>query len=185
MRVISGKYKGRILEGHKIAGTRPTMDRVKESMFAMIQGKLPNAICLDLFSGSGNLGIEAISNGANKVYLVDFNQICISTIENNLRALKIEKEGIILKKDYLDALKYFKERNIKFDVIFLDPPYKYHFMTKILGELEQFQLLNDDSIVICESEQDEKIETTLTLLKEKKYGSKYIHIYTNQVEEKK
>ena len=64
MRVISGKYKGRFLDGHKIAGTRPTMDRVKESMFAMLQSDIPDSCCLDLFSGSGHLGIESISNGA-------------------------------------------------------------------------------------------------------------------------
>ena len=118
MRIISGKYKGRILEGHKIAGTRPTMDRVKESVFAMIQSDIKDSCCLDLFSGSGNLGIEAISNGARKVYFVDFNQICIETIEKNLRSLKITEEAVVLKKDYLEALRYFKARDIKFQIIF-------------------------------------------------------------------
>ena len=180
MRIISGKYKGRILECHKIAGTRPTMDRVKESVFAMIQSDIKDSCCLDLFSGSGNLGIEAISNGARKVYFVDFNQICIETIEKNLRSLKITEEAVVLKKDYLEALRYFKERDIKFQIIFLDPPYKYHFMTTILQELEQFGLLEKDVKIICESDNQEQIDTKLKLIKEKKYGSKWIHIYKKE-----
>ena len=180
MRVISGKYKGRILDGHKIAGTRPTMDRVKESMFAMLQSDIPDSCCLDLFSGSGNLGIEAISNGAKKVYFVDFNQICIQTIEKNLRTLKITEEAVVLKKDYLEALRYFKEREIQFQVIFLDPPYKYHFMTKILEELEIYGLLKPGVKIVCETDNEEEIETSLKLLKEKRYGSKWLHIYEKE-----
>ncbi|MBS7021533.1 MAG: 16S rRNA (guanine(966)-N(2))-methyltransferase RsmD [Firmicutes bacterium] len=180
MRVISGKYKGRSLDGHKIAGTRPTMDRVKESMFAMIQNKVSNAVCLDLFSGSGNLGIEAISNGASKVYFVDFNQICIQTIEKNLRTLQITEEAIVMKKDYLEALRYLKERGMKMDIIFLDPPYKYHFMDQILEELEQYQICNQNCYIICETDKEETIETTLTLLKEKRYGDKYVRIYQKE-----
>ncbi len=180
MRVISGKYKGRFLDGHKIAGTRPTMDRVKESMFAMLQNDIPGSCCLDLFSGSGNLGIEAISNGAKKVYFVDFNQICIQTIEKNLRTLQITEEAVVLKKDYLEALRYFKERNIEFQVIFLDPPYKYHFMTQILEELDTYHLLKPGVKVVCETDNEEKIETSLKLLKEKRYGSKWLHIYEKE-----
>ena len=161
MRVISGKYKGRFLDGHKIAGTRPTMDRVKESMFAMLQSDIPDSCCLDLFSGSGNLGIEAISNGAKKVYFVDFNQICIQTIEKNLRTLKITEEAVVLKKDYLEALRYFKEREIQFQVIFLDPPYKYHFMTKILEELEIYGLLKPGVIILYKPEYVEEIGTSI------------------------
>ena len=74
MKIISGKYKGRVLEGFDIAGTRPTMDRVKESLFAMIQSYLEDATVLDLFAGSGNLGIEALSEGAKEIYLVDKNK---------------------------------------------------------------------------------------------------------------
>lgn len=180
MRVISGKYKGRVLDGHKIAGTRPTMDRVKESMFAMIQNKVKNAVCLDLFSGSGNLGIEAISNGASKVYFVDFNQICISTIEKNLRMLDVYEEAVVMKKDYLAALRYFKEREMKLDIVFLDPPYKYHFMSQILEELDRLEILNSDCYIVCEMEKEEEVETTLKLMKEKKYGDKYVRIYQKE-----
>ena len=108
MRVISGFLKKREIKGYDIDGTRPTMDRVKESMFAMIQDYIKEKICLDLFAGSGNLGIEAISNGAKKCYFVDNNKIAINTINENIKNLGIEKKCEVLHKDYMDALLYFK-----------------------------------------------------------------------------
>ena len=84
-KVISGSLKGRVIKGYDISGTRPTMDRVKESLFAMIQNYLKDSIVLDLFSGSGNLGIEALSNDAKIVYFNDYNKICTKTIEENLK----------------------------------------------------------------------------------------------------
>ena len=83
MRIISGKYKGKIIEGFDIQGTRPTQDRVKESMFAMIQNDILESTCLDLFAGSGSLGIEAISNGNQKTYFVDNNLECVSILKRN------------------------------------------------------------------------------------------------------
>ena len=85
MRIISGKYKGKIIEGFDIQGTRPTQDRVKESMFAMIQNDILESTCLDLFAGSGSLGIEAISNGNQKTYFVDNNLECVSILKRNLK----------------------------------------------------------------------------------------------------
>ena len=84
MRIISGIYKGKIIKGHNIEGTRPTMDRVKESLFSMIQLKIKNSVCLDLFAGSGNLGIECISNGSRITYFVDNNIQAIKTLKENL-----------------------------------------------------------------------------------------------------
>lgn len=88
MRVISGKYKGRNIKGFDIIGTRPTMDRVKESLFATINNKLKNSVILDLFAGSGNLGIEALSNGSVEAYFVDNNKVAIKVIKDNIRDLK-------------------------------------------------------------------------------------------------
>ena len=87
MRIISGKYKGKILKGDNIEGTRPTMDRVKESLFGIIQNNINKSICLDLFAGSGSLGIEALSNGAKTCYFVDKNKIVIDVL--NINTLKI------------------------------------------------------------------------------------------------
>ena len=96
MRVISGKYKGRLLDGFNINGTRPTMDRVKESMFAMIQNYIKDKVVLDLFAGSGSLGIEALSNGAKICYFVDNNKIAIDIIKKNTNGID---NKVIFKKD--------------------------------------------------------------------------------------
>ena len=94
MKIITGKYKGRVIEGFHIEGTRPTMDRVKESLFAMIQEKVPNSIVLDLFAGSGNLGFEALSEGAKKAYLVDSNKKAIQIMKKNIKTIEIlNKDG--------------------------------------------------------------------------------------------
>ena len=103
MRVISGKLKGRNILGFNIDGTRPTMDRVKESLFGMIQNYLKDSVCLDLFAGSGSLGFEAISNGANKCYFVDNNKIVIQTLKNNINSLGCES-AMVIQNNYQDAL---------------------------------------------------------------------------------
>ena len=166
MRVISGKYKGRFLNGFNINGTRPTMDRVKESMFAMIQDYLKDAIVLDLFAGSGSLGIEALSNGASKCYFVDNNQMAIDTIKKNTIGID---DTVILKKDCFKALENF---DIKFDIILLDPPYHDNLINKTLKKIKYYNLLNEKGIIVCEVE--EEIKTDYKIIKEKKYGSKKV-----------
>lgn len=176
MRVISGKYKGKNIIGYDIEGTRPTQDRVKESLFAMIQEDIIDSVCLDLFAGSGNLGIEALSNGGCKCYFVDKNRKCCEIINKNLDNIE---NGIVLNKDYNDALTYFKDQKIKFDLIFLDPPYNLDCLDIILNKVIEYNLLNEDGLIICEYEfnnfKDEYM--SLELIKEKKYGYKNIKIY--------
>src|SRR5699024_8589559 len=104
MRIISGKYKGRVLKGYTLKGTRPTMDRVKESLFASIQDYLDNSVCLDLFAGSGNLGIEALSMGAREVVFVDKEYMACKTIKSNLDMLDNNLNTTILTMDYLKAI---------------------------------------------------------------------------------
>ena len=175
MRVISGKYKGKVLEGFNIKGTRPTMDRVKESMFASIQNYLKDAICLDLFAGSGSLGIEALSNGDKKCYFVDNNSVAIDKIKRN--TLEIDNKEII-KSDCFKALLDFKDK-VKFDIILLDPPYHDNLLNRVLEKITEYDLLNENGIIVCELEED-VLDTKLTLLKEKKYGSKKVKIFTQK-----
>lgn len=178
MRIISGKYKGKKLDGYNIDGTRPTMDRVKESLFAIIQNKLKNSICLDLFAGSGSLGFEAISNGAKECYFVDNNNIVIKTLKKNVSELKIDNAVIILD-DYEKVLDKFYKDGKKFDIIFLDPPYKLNLINNCLNIIKKLDLLNNNGIIICEYETEVIDYLDFELIKDKKYGSKKIKIFKN------
>ena len=177
MKVISGIYKGRKIDGYNIEGTRPTMDRVKESLFATIQEYIPNSVVLDLFSGSGNLGIEAISEGASKAYLVDSNRQAIKFINANLKNMGITSCQV-LNSDYQQALKNLAASKVKFDVIFLDPPYKTDFIEKSITLITKLKLLADQGIIVCESDSLDRIvfPETYIVIKEKKYGDKWVVI---------
>ena len=174
MKIISGIYKGRTLDGYNISGTRPTMDRVKESLFAMIQDYIKDSTVLDLFSGSGNLGIEALSNGAKVAYLVDNNNIAIKTINSNIKKLNIDNAKV-LKGDYKSILNNI---NTKFDLIFLDPPYETNYLEESIKLIIDNDLLKESGLIICESSSLDKIiyPNNLEVYKEKKYGDKYVVI---------
>jgi len=177
MRIISGKYKGRKVDGYTIDGTRPTMDRVKESVLGMIQTKLQDSVCLDLFTGSGSVGLELLSNGAKKCYFVDNNFKVIETLNRNMRSLKINDDYEIIKSSYEEALENFKNRNIKFDIIFLDPPYKFDYIVPSLKLISDYNLINEDGLIICEYENEDINIENYELIKFRKYGSKKIKIY--------
>ncbi len=175
MKVISGLYKGRKIEGFDIDGTRPTMDRVKESLFAMIQDYVKDGVVLDLFAGSGNLAIEALSEQANFAYLVDNNKKAIEMIKKNIKNININNCEVIYS-DYRQALKSFTKG--QFDVIFLDPPYKTNFIEESLKIIDESNLLKDNGIIVCESDGLDKIvySDRYKSFKEKKYGDKWVVI---------
>ncbi len=177
MKIISGKYKGRNLLGFNISGTRPTMDRVKESLFAMIQPSLNDALVLDLFAGSGNLGIEALSQGAKGIYLVDKNRKACNIILNNLKNLDAE-DALVFCMDYLKALKKFSDNNILFDIIFIDPPYQTKLVELSVDRIVELGVLNKKGIIVVESDKLEKIiyPSCLEIVKSKKYGDKWVAI---------
>ncbi len=177
MRIISGKYKGRKIDGYDIVGTRPTMDRVKESLFAMINGYVKDANCLDLFAGSGSLGLEALSNGAKSCYFVDQNNEVIKTLQNNINNIKIEEDYYLVRQDYLEFLKKVSKNNQQFDLIFLDPPYKEHIIENILTFIYQNNLLSTNGLIICEYEFQDIYSNDFTIYKEKIYGTKKIKIF--------
>lgn len=174
MRIISGKYKGRNIKGYDIDGTRPTMDRVKESLFGSIQNYIQNSVCLDLFAGSGSLGIEAISNGAQICYFNDSNKEVVKFLKENLKGID---NYIISNKEYN---KFLNETNEQFDIIFLDPPYKMNLINPSIDIIIKRNLLKENGLIICEYE-TEQIKCDLKLIKEKKYGSKKINIYKNEL----
>ena len=179
MKVISGTLKGRNIIGYNIDGTRPTMDRVKESVFAMIQDYIPDSLVLDLFAGSGNLGIEAISNGAKHCYFTDNNKEVIKVLNQNITNLNIKDKSTIILTDWKKYLNNCPNTNLKFDIIFVDPPYAYDVYEKILDKVTTLDLLKDNGLIILEHGNLKFKDTysNLKLYKEKKYGSKTVNIY--------
>lgn len=179
MKIISGTLKGRNIEGYNIEGTRPTMDRVKESLFGMIQDYIKDSTVLDLFAGSGNLGVEAISNGAKIAYFIDNNPEVIKVLNKNIANLDIQSKSRVILSDWKKALNTFATQNIKFDLIFIDPPYAYDVYEKILNKVSTLNILSDNGLIIMEYS-NLHLPTTyenLTLYKERNYGNKSINIY--------
>ena len=178
MRVISGKYKRMELKGFNIDGIRPTMDKVKEAIFGMIQGYVDDSICLDLFAGTGSLGIEALSNGARYVYFNDEMKDAISVIKLNIEKTN-DKNSTIIHSDYTSSIKKFSENGHKFDIIFIDPPYGKIKIKTVIDKIIKYDILNDGGIIVCEYE-DETLDEEydyLKLIKYRKYGKTYISIY--------
>ena len=179
MRVISGTLKGRNILGYNTPGTRPTMDRVKESMFASIQDYTPNSVVLDLFCGTGSLGIEALSMGSNKCYFVDNGREILKYLNKNIDNLNIRNKSIIINKDYRDSLLYFINNNIKFNIILMDAPYKLEVAEEIITLVNKYDLLYNNGILVLEYSTDKLKDNydDLRLIKNKKYNDKYVNIY--------
>ncbi len=175
MKVISGFLKGRKLEGYDILGTRPTMDRVKESLFAMIQEYITDKVCIDLFAGSGSLGIEAISMGAKFCYFIDNNIKAINIIKNNINNFSINSYTSIHKSNYKDFLNSF---NDNVDIIFIDPPYKTDYIEKSIKLIDENSILRKNGLLILECDNLDKViyNDRYKSIKEKKYGDKWIVI---------
>ena len=175
MRVISGSARGKKLLSQEGLNTRPTLDRVKEALFNIIQFKVADARVLDLFAGSGALGIEALSRGAKEAVFCDNNKDAFQIITKNVKNTKVENKSIILKKDYDLALeKLYKGKN-KFDIIFLDPPYKTDFALKSIKKITDYKLLTEEGIIILETNDVKKIEEVIQLQEieifdQRKYG---------------
>lgn len=180
MRIISGILKGRQIRKYDIEGTRPTMDRVKESLFSIIQDKIEGKIVLDLFAGSGSLGFESISNGAKHCYFNDINAKCVELIDKMVKEFSVSDKTSISKYKYEKALEVYSDNNLEFDLIFLDPPYGLSIIEEVLENIYQKSLLSKDGIVVCEVSKPIEGFTKYTKIKEKKYGDKYIIIFCNK-----
>ena len=148
LKIVSGKYRSRLIEVDDRV-TVPTKNRVREAMLSSLGGQIEGAIVLDLFAGSGALGIETLSRGAASCYFVEADPKAAKLIEKNLTVLK-EQNGIVLNKDYLDAIKGFDKQ---FDIVFLDPPYKdKEYYGLAIDALNKRNLLKDESTLILEYE---------------------------------
>ena len=172
MRVVAGKYKGVSLNEIKSDNIRPTTDKVKEAIFSKIQFDIRDSSFLDLFAGTGGMGIEAISRGANPVYFADNNENSIKLIKSNFAKIKLTNFNL-LNMNFIKALNYFRDNSIKFDFIFLDPPYHENYGEKSIKRILEYNLLNDDGIVIYERlrEKEFEIPEQFEIFDEKNYGT--------------
>lgn len=181
MRVITGKARGRklkTLEGEDVV--RPTSDKVKEAMFSIVQFELDGATVLDMFAGSGQLGIEALSRGAAKAYFIDENKAAFETVKENLQLTKLYDDAVVL---HADAFTYLRNTREKFDIVFLDPPYRKELVSNALPAVAR--CCNPGALVVCETDAREELpETvdTLSKLREYKYSKTKLTTYRNQEE---
>lgn len=151
MRVIGGKYRSRLLTWPDDAKhIRPTKDRIREAIFNAL-GDISNTVVLDLYAGSGAMGIEALSRYAKKSYFVDINKVSLATVNGNLKSLNIPNTDYeVLSVPDIQALSMFKSKDIKFDIVFLDPPYEQGDYARIVKILLEDNMLNENAIIVCE-----------------------------------
>ena len=177
MRVITGKARGIQLKTPEGQLTRPTSDRVKEALFSIIQFDLPGTKVLDLFGGTGQLGIEAISRGAMRAVFVDAGDAPCKLIKENLRRAKMEGEGRVVRADYLQFLSQCRE---KFDIIFLDPPYAEVFLENAIKKISEIDILQSGGIIVAERPVEKPLDLEIegfSRTKDYKYGKTLLTLY--------
>lgn len=185
MRVVSGDYRGRRLKSLEGENTRPTTDKVKESMFNMIGPYFDGGTALDLFSGSGGLAIEAVSRGVELAVCVERNFQAMKIIKENIEITKDAERFLPLKMDADKALGWLQAENYTFDYVFLDPPYAQQKIEKQLIIMLQMNLLNPNCKIICEADKELVLpETigTLVQIRRQTYGITAVTIYRNEDE---
>ena len=177
MRVITGKARGVNLKTPEGLQTRPTTDRVKEALFSMIQFDIPTATVLELFGGTGQLGIEALSRGARRAVFVDESDKACQLIRDNLRRTRMEQDGSVVRSDYLAYLGRCRE---KFNIIFLDPPYAEVFLENALKRITEIDILQSGGIIVTERPLGKELPYEFegyTRSKDYKYGKTLITLY--------
>lgn len=157
MRIISGKFKGQRLIGPKNEAIRPTSDRIKESIFNILRNEVREKKVLDLFAGTGNLGIEALSRGAKKVFFVEKGRRGIRIIQRNLTQCGMASQSEIIHKDVNRAIGILQNRGEIFDIIFLDPPYGKGLIQKTLEKLNTQRIYKEDSILVIQHDRREPL----------------------------
>lgn len=183
IRVVAGSAGGLKLQTLSSDNTKPTLDRVKEAVFSMLRDDIYGATVLDLFSGSGALGIEALSRGASKCYFNDKSKDCFLCIKNNLNHTHLMEKAEINCFDYTEALAYYKKKDIKFDLVLLDPPYKQELYEEVITLLVKMRLLSETCTIMCEHSTDTKLPDKIfgfQASKSKKYGTVSITLYRNE-----
>ena len=173
MRIISGKAKGTKLYTLQGDNTRPTLDRVKESIFNIIQNQIPEATVLDLFAGSGAIGLEMLSRGAKKAILCDKSKEAIGIIKKNIQKTHMEEKVELYNIDFKECIE--KVSKEKFDIIYIDPPYETNFIEKSLEKIIEKNIIQENGIIILETDDEKRIKKEIekinvVIIDERKYG---------------
>ncbi|MEI8176020.1 MAG: 16S rRNA (guanine(966)-N(2))-methyltransferase RsmD [Candidatus Omnitrophota bacterium] len=182
MRVITGKFRSRIIKAPRGVELRPTADRVKESLFAILGGFVIDKDCLDLFSGTGNLGIEAFSRGARSCVFIDANRRCTVAIKENIASLGIIEGAQVFCRDAFRFLKEAEVQGSSFDLIFLDPPYYNDLIKKALLTVDSYNIIKAFGIVIAEHHLKDELPPAdelkrLVLFRQESYGGTILSFY--------
>ena len=180
MRVITGSARGITLKTPEGMTTRPTTDRVKEAMFSIIHFEIPGADVLDLFGGTGQLGIEALSRGAKSAVFVDAGEPACRLIRENLKRTKLEPQGRVIRSDYLAYLGRTKEQ---FDIILLDPPYAEVFLESAIKKITEIDILRQGGIIVAERPLGKELPWDFegyTRSKDYKYGKVLLTLYRKE-----
>lgn len=177
MRVITGKARGVTLKTPNGMQTRPTADRVKEALFSIIQFDVPGARVLDLFGGSGQLGIEALSRGAKSAVFVDASDAACALIRENLKRTKLSDDAKVVRSDYMSYLKTCRD---SFEIVLLDPPYAEVFLENALKSLSEIDILQSGGIIVAERPVGKELPWDFpgfTRSKDYKYGNTLLTLY--------
>ena len=180
MRVVSGKARGVSLKTPDGMRTRPTGDRVKEAMFSIIQFDIPGASVLDLFGGTGQLGIEALSRGARRAVFVDQDRAACALIRENVHRTKMDADVQVVQSDYMAYLNATKE---KFNIILLDPPYAEVFLENSLKIITEIDILQSGGIIVCERPLDKDLPSDFpgfSRSRDYKYGKTLLTVYRKE-----
>lgn len=180
MRIIAGEFRGRPIKSIPTNDTRPTLDQVKEGMFNALGQFFEGGIVLDLYAGSGNLGLEALSRGCDRGYFFDQNIKAVRVINENIDSLKVSDRAKVTKLDAFKALDMLKAERLRFDLIFLDPPYHKERINELLKLIIDGNLLEEDGSIICETlKESELLENYQSLVKYREYlyGMTKVTIY--------
>lgn len=180
MRIIAGKARGRKLIPPATMETRPTLDRVKEAMFSSIYGYIQDSIVIDIFAGTGSLGLEAASRGAKEVYLIDKSSVTFPLLKENVENLKFDDFCIPLNMDSYEALNFLANKGTVFDLIFIDPPYCKEMIPEAMKMISEKNLLQKEGIIVTKIDTIEEIYSgyeDIVLVKSKKYGNTTVCYY--------
>jgi 16S rRNA (guanine966-N2)-methyltransferase len=183
VRIISGQWRGRRLISPDTNQTRPTADRVKESVFNILQTRLQDASILDCFSGTGNLGLEALSRGAKHAHLIEQNKQAKQIIEQNCEQFKAKERSTIIQGDFFDVIQQLNKNNVVFDVIFVDPPYEQGLQQKTLKVLSESNCVIKETIIVVEHKTTTQLpQNAGELIKKqtRKYGMTSVSFYIKE-----